>query len=54
MEERKVTVDLQHYEDLVERSERLACLERLLESKDYISTGNVKSILGLGEMNGKL
>lgn len=45
MEQKMVTIEAQAYEELVARSERLSCLERLLENEEYVSTGTMRAMV---------
>lgn len=48
-----VTIALHYYDELVRAHERLEILARFAMKSDYISIGDIKTILGLEESEGK-
>ncbi|MBR2388165.1 MAG: hypothetical protein IKB02_05285 [Clostridia bacterium] len=49
MEERTITISLDEYKELVEKAERIAAVERFLESASYPSLSDVEPILGIAK-----
>lgn len=47
MNERTVTITLDEYRELVQKSERIATVDRLFKNGDYVTVTEVKKILGL-------
>ena len=41
------------YEELVKRNERLRIIEAMLKKNNYVSTGDLKTILGIEESEEK-
>jgi len=48
-----VTVTNREYEKLIRESEQLATVKKLLEKNDYVSTGELKTILDIKEKEKK-
>lgn len=48
-----VTVPKPEYEELVRDSETLDIIKTLMKKNDYVSTGDLKIILGIEESEGK-
>lgn len=54
MEKTKITISLTEYAELVKSTERIAAVERFLNSNKYVTASDVASLLGIerkGEIN---
>lgn len=47
MEENKVEITVSEYHGLLRMAERIAVVERLAETTEYLATGDVLAILGI-------
>jgi phage pi2 protein 07 len=47
MAEHCIIVDVDEYKELVEKAERIATVERLVNSGDYVSEKNILSVLSI-------
>jgi phage pi2 protein 07 len=49
MNDRTITITLDEYRELVQKSERIATLQRLFAKSDYVAAGDIKNVLGIEE-----
>lgn len=47
MPEHNIIISVDEYKELVEKAERVATVERLVNSNDYVSEKNILSVLGI-------
>lgn len=47
MEKTKITISLTEYAELVKSTERIAAVERFLNSNKYVTASDVASLLGI-------
>ncbi len=53
MNERTITITLDEYRELVQKSERIETVRRFCEKSEYVSVEEVKNILGIKEQKKK-
>jgi hypothetical protein len=49
MNERTITISVDEYRSLVEKSERIAAVERFFRRSEYVTDKDIKSILDINE-----
>lgn len=49
MNENTITITIDEYKELVRKAERIAAVERMFTSGSYISTDDIKPVLGIVE-----
>lgn len=47
MQEHNIIISVDEYKELVEKAERIAAVERLVNSDDYVSEKNILTVLGI-------
>lgn len=47
MQEHNIIISVDEYKELVEKAERIATVDRLVNSGDYVSEKNILSVLGI-------
>lgn len=53
MNENTITITMDEYKDLVSKAERIAAVERMFASGSYVSTDDIKPVLGINENQGE-
>lgn len=53
MEHNKITITLEEYKELIIAAEKVATAERLCKQSGYVSTGELKAVLGIPETESK-
>lgn len=48
-EQKTITISLDEYETLIRAHERIEVVERLINSVEYINTGEIAAVLGIRE-----
>lgn len=52
MNENKITITLDEYRTLLLMSAKAALIKRMIETQQYVSTGDIKLVLGVEETEG--